>query len=48
MISLTIYNIYIMSDKIKTKKKDKGLIESILGTGADIVSLILFLMKKKN
>lgn len=37
-----------MSDKIKTKKKDKGLIESILGTGAAIVSLILFLMKKKN
>lgn len=37
-----------MSDKIKTKKKDKGLIKRVFGAGAAIVSLILILMKKQN
>ena len=36
-----------MSDKIKTEKKDKGVIKSILGAGAAIASLVLILVKKK-
>ena len=36
-----------MSDKIKTEKKDKGVIKSILGAGAAIASLALILVKKK-
>ena len=37
-----------MSDKIKTEKKDKGVIKSILGAGAAIASLVLMLTKKQN
>ena len=37
-----------MSDKIKKKKKDKGVIKRVLGAGAAIASLVLILMKKQN
>lgn len=37
-----------MSDKIKTEKKDKGVIKSILGAGAAIASLVIILTKKQN
>ncbi len=37
-----------MSDKIKTEKKDKGVIKGILGAGAAIASLALILLKKQN
>lgn len=37
-----------MSNKIKTEKKDKGVIKSILGAGAAIASLVIILMKKQN
>ena len=37
-----------MSDKIKTEKKDKGVIKSILGAGTAIASLVLVLTKKQN
>ena len=36
-----------MSDKIKTEKKDKGVIKKVLGAGAAIASLVIVLMKKK-
>lgn len=36
-----------MSDKIKTEKKDKGVIKKLLGAGAAIASLVIFLVKKK-
>ena len=36
-----------MSDKIKTEKKDKGVIKRVLGAGAAIASLVIILMKKK-
>ena len=36
-----------MSDKIKTEKKDKGVIKKLLGAGAAITSLVIFLVKKK-
>ena len=37
-----------MSDKIKTEKKDKGVIKKLLGAGAAIASLVLILTKKQN
>lgn len=37
-----------MSEKIKTEKKDKGVIKRVLGAGAAIASLVLILMKKRN
>ena len=37
-----------MSNKIKTEKKDKGVIKKVLGAGAAIASLIIILMKKQN
>ena len=37
-----------MSDKIKTEKKDKGVIKSILGAGAALASLVIILTKKQN
>ena len=40
-------NTFIMSDKIKTEKKDKGVIKKVLGAGAAIASLALILVKKK-
>ena len=36
-----------MSEKIKTEKKDKGVIKKVLGAGAAIASLVLILVKKK-
>ena len=36
-----------MSDKIKTEKKDKGVIKKVLGAGAAIASLALIFVKKK-
>ena len=36
-----------MSEKIKTEKKDKGVIKKVLGAGVSIASLVLILMKKK-
>ena len=36
-----------MSNKIKTEKKDKGVIKGILGAGAAIASLALILLKKQ-
>lgn len=36
-----------MSDKIKTEKKDKGVIKRVLGAGAAIASLVLIFTKKK-
>ena len=40
-------NTFIMSDKIKTEEKDKGVIKKVLGAGAAIASLALILVKKK-
>ena len=36
-----------MSEKIKTEKKDKGVIKKVLGAGAAIASLAFILVKKK-
>lgn len=36
-----------MSEKIKTEKKDKGVIKKVLGAGASIASLVLILVMKK-
>ena len=37
-----------MSNKIKTEKKDKGVIKRVLGAGAAIASLVIILTKKQN